>query len=117
MASETMVLERQSVTVSATARQAHTPRRPRYKGLCSTCTHARHCTYPRDPQRTVIHCDEFEGVQAVSAKLTLCKMQPARGGAVPEAVEYRGLCRNCDNRATCTYPRPEWGVWQCEEYQ
>lgn len=30
---------------------------------------------------------------------------------------YRGLCVNCDVRETCTLPRPEGGVWYCEEYQ
>jgi hypothetical protein len=29
----------------------------------------------------------------------------------------RGLCINCDVRNTCTFPKPEGGVWFCEEYQ
>ncbi len=31
--------------------------------------------------------------------------------------EYKGLCVNCENRNTCSVPRPEGGVWHCEEYQ
>jgi hypothetical protein len=30
---------------------------------------------------------------------------------------HRGLCLNCDVRNTCTFPKPEGGVWFCEEYQ
>lgn len=30
--------------------------------------------------------------------------------------EHRGLCVNCANRETCLYPKPEGGVWHCEEY-
>jgi hypothetical protein len=29
----------------------------------------------------------------------------------------RGLCMNCDVRDTCTFTKPEGGVWFCEEYQ
>ena len=29
----------------------------------------------------------------------------------------KGLCMNCDHRFTCSYPVPEGGVWQCEEYE
>ena len=31
--------------------------------------------------------------------------------------KYKGLCKDCKNRKTCTYPKSEGGVWHCEEYQ
>ncbi|MBA7656392.1 hypothetical protein ES703_64316 [subsurface metagenome] len=32
-------------------------------------------------------------------------------------IEYKGLCSNCDNASTCTFPGyPERPVLQCEEY-
>jgi hypothetical protein len=31
--------------------------------------------------------------------------------------DLKGLCVNCDNRHTCTFPKPEEGVWHCEEYR
>jgi len=35
-----------------------------------------------------------------------------------KAVErFKGLCMNCDNRFECQLPRPEGGVWHCEEYR
>jgi hypothetical protein len=27
-----------------------------------------------------------------------------------------GLCVNCSQRFSCTYERPEGGVWHCEDY-
>lgn len=30
---------------------------------------------------------------------------------------FKGLCMNCDNRFECLLPRPEGGVWHCEEYR
>ena len=31
--------------------------------------------------------------------------------------QFKGLCKNCKKRKTCTLPRPEGGVWRCEEYE
>ena len=31
-------------------------------------------------------------------------------------ASFKGLCVNCDHRFTCTLPKPESGVWYCEEY-
>ncbi len=28
----------------------------------------------------------------------------------------KGLCLNCDNRASCRFPIVDGGVWYCEEY-
>lgn len=30
---------------------------------------------------------------------------------------FKGLCVNCAYRETCLYPKPEGGVWHCEEYE
>jgi hypothetical protein len=31
--------------------------------------------------------------------------------------QFKGLCKNCKKHKTCTLPRPEGGVWRCEEYE
>lgn len=33
-----------------------------------------------------------------------------------ETVQYKGLCKNCEKRETCTIPKPKGGVWRCKEY-
>ena len=34
-----------------------------------------------------------------------------------EEAMVRGLCVNCTKDETCTLPRPEGGVWRCEEFE
>lgn len=34
-----------------------------------------------------------------------------------DSEKYKGLCKNCKKRKTCTLPKPEGGVWRCEEYE
>jgi hypothetical protein len=31
--------------------------------------------------------------------------------------KYTGLCSTCENSETCTFQKPEGGVWHCEEYK
>jgi hypothetical protein len=46
---------------------------------------------------------------------------PAAGdlrGDPPNGDEaLKGLCAHCDKRETCTLPKPEGGVWHCDEYE
>jgi hypothetical protein len=40
----------------------------------------------------------------------------ARRAPETERVKLTGLCMNCENRRVCTHPKPEGGVWHCENY-
>lgn len=41
-----------------------------------------------------------------------------RSGAEEEnSAEHKGLCRNCKKQKTCKLPKPEGGVWRCEDYE
>lgn len=102
------------------------PRRPlrirremKYRGLCSTCVNASDCTFPRRPGKMVFHCEEFDGGEPLPRK-TVGKAEPQRPAlsTIEEknSVRLIGLCSNCDNRGTCVFPKPEGGVWHCEEY-
>jgi hypothetical protein len=94
-----------------------------HRGLCSTCRNEPTCTYPRDSERPVWQCEEFDG------ELTALRNPPGSSDAPSNRLELRppaeekhsskyvGLCLICDNRETCTFPKPEGGVWHCEEYQ
>jgi hypothetical protein len=93
-----------------------------YQGLCSTCEGAANCTFPRDPERPILHCDELDSYkpeivtvkEAAGAELTTPKA--VSRAKQKEVGEYKGLCVNCENRETCTFPKPEGGVWHCDEY-
>jgi len=41
----------------------------------------------------------------------------SKQGKESEAERFKGLCVNCDHRFECRLPRPEGGVWHCEEYR
>jgi hypothetical protein len=91
-------------------------------GLCSTCILASTCTFPRDPGRPVLHCDEFCGDDAPPTSTCPDVITPGPGtetNAITEEsgeCKYTGLCSCCDRRDTCTYPKPLGGVWHCDEY-
>ena len=86
----------------------------RRRSLCCTCVHEEHCLEGRTPEWPVVHCEQFD-----------CGRAPDRAGtrAVVAALSpvadprFRGLCVNCDLRSECALPRPDGGVWHCEEYR
>ena len=98
------------------------PSSPPFRGLCSTCEHTDHCTFPRDPERPVMQCEELASF--VEMRLATVRSVPADGRlaskgweANQEAPAYTGLCSTCEQADYCTFPRPTGGVWCCEEYR
>lgn len=86
------------------------------KGLCNTCTHEPSCVFPRDTERPVRFCDEFEG-ERLEPKVAVVLSEVKREPREPEEGRPSvGLCAYCDRWSTCTYPKSEGGVWRCEEY-
>ena len=97
-----------------------------YHGLCSSCSNTVTCTYPRDPGRSVVQCDEFEGSLKSPFKTTGTPFFMADLPSPSQRISHfrgktqngnKGLCRLCEARSTCSYPKPEGGVWHCEEYR
>ena len=96
-----------SVTQDPSASRPH-------RDLCSTCSHAEACGDRSTPQSPIFFCELFE----VFAPPPAPAAAAARESVAPQdAGEYKGLCVNCDSRDTCTLPKPEGGIWHCEEYQ
>jgi len=85
-----------------------------FRDLCSTCTHAETCGNPSTPERPIFFCELFEVFSPARVVTAPAGREPA---GRRDAGEYKGLCLNCENRNTCTMPRPEGGIWHCEEYQ
>ncbi|MGB8656466.1 MAG: hypothetical protein WCE90_01610 [Candidatus Zixiibacteriota bacterium] len=110
-------------TKTAETTIAEVLRKPEYGGLCLTCDHVRSCSYPRNPDQPVWQCEEFEAIDAPVDRTTvesfLAAAHARRESVVAENSkgQFKGLCLNCENRKTCTFPRPEDGVWRCEEYE
>jgi hypothetical protein len=89
-------------------------------GVCSACMHEMTCAHPRDLEHPPLECAEFE--------IAVRPADPVDGSACTDGHEaaalgaelpagIKGLCVNCEERASCAYPKPEGGVWRCEEYR
>jgi len=87
-----------------------------YRDLCSNCNHAKACGGRSSPKRPIFFCEEFDVFVPVPAseRARAVPMQPTRRQSTNEPT---GLCMNCDDAETCTLPKPEGGVWHCEEYR
>jgi hypothetical protein len=91
----------------------------RYLGLCSYCKSELNCMFIRDPKRPIFECEEFEEITYVSIRVPDQKNISSKNPSTREDSphSYKGLCINCEERATCLYPKPEGGVWRCDEYR
>ena len=95
----------------------------RYLGLCSYCKSAPNCTFTRDPNRPVCECDEFVGFTYASVGIPNQKnasLKHLSKNPLPSEDPfhlYKGLCSQCEERANCIYPKPEGGVWHCDEFR
>ncbi len=92
-------------------------------GICATCIHADGCAYVEAADSPKTFCEQFESdiVSTLSATdLSNLRSMPARLKKESEAIRQAktlGLCVNCAQVDTCVFPRPEGGIWHCEEYR
>jgi len=86
------------------------------EGLCSTCNHARNCSYIRNSSQPVIFCEEFDSFTPPIVEVAVEQPAPTIED-MKTWDEYKGLCVNCDLRETCAIRKPETGIWHCEEYR
>jgi hypothetical protein len=91
--------------------------------ICLLCRNDETCIYPRNSGRPVTECGEFEGYVLPQPKCTpAAGTAPDNGASLARQQQndcgpFLGLCVNCEDRETCIYPKPEGGVWRCEEYR
>ena len=91
-------------------------------GLCSTCRNACGCTYLQRARSPVLQCEEFDGYEPprrAAGGRAAATAGPHFGSDTREGYSsgYKGLCSDCEDRASCIFPKPEGGVWHCEEYR
>jgi len=85
-----------------------------YRDLCSTCSHSATCGHRSTPERPILFCELFE---VVASPVAVTPTDTPKPRDRQYAGDLQGLCRNCENGPTCTLPKPEGGVWHCEEYR
>ncbi|MBN2378561.1 hypothetical protein JXM67_02005 [candidate division WOR-3 bacterium] len=98
---------------TSTVKETKKATKVEYQGLCSTCKNAKDCVFPRSVEHPIMHCDEFVGYEGPRTKAIPRIAKPSS----KEEVEFKGLCRNCENRHHCVFPKPAGGVWHCDEYR
>jgi hypothetical protein len=81
------------------------------------CKHAPFCSFLKDVGHPVMQCQEFEGYEIFPK--TTERTGPRVGSRSEENCPgtYKGLCTHCKNRTSCALPKPEEGVWHCEDYR
>lgn len=85
--------------------------------LCSNCKNAPTCTFPKDPNRPSFYCEEFELEELPQKKIAWTPPIDAHFTKEKDTSGFKGLCSDCENYRTCKFPKPEGGIWHCEEYQ
>jgi len=83
-------------------------------GLCSTCRHSEACCYLHESEEAILFCEEFEIEKAPASSFIYDTDNVEK---LPKIAHLKGLCSNCANAITCTFPKTESGVWHCEEYR
>ena len=93
------------------------------KGICATCVHVPGCVYIETPENPKMYCEQFESELEPTLKtmdatgLKSVRTTLEEGSKAIKQAKALGLCVNCAYLETCVFPRPEGGVWHCEEYR
>jgi hypothetical protein len=116
MATGAKVAKKTTTVTTKTIRVRHTATEEpqQFLGLCMTCVHADGCAFRRDVSQAVLECDEFDMGPGPKSVIEVPSVSAVKVGGQDTA--FKGLCVNCDVRNECKLPRPEEGVWHCEEY-
>jgi len=78
------------------------------RGICVSCKYGPQCSNHHGV--SVMQCAQFEGYAYA----------PSRTAHVFQSqheVTDMGLCPRCSVEGLCSQPRPESGVWLCEEFK
>lgn len=112
-----------SPPATRTERPVKRRRQSVHRGICSTCSQASRCAFSPKDGRVVLNCGEFTPVEPRQGSDTrsVRSTSAPRPRITPTEPRRRekvmGLCASCEGRETCTFPKPEGGVWRCEEYR
>lgn len=94
------------------------PTRSTGAGLCLTCNNVDTCVYRKRRGADAISCELFDNYVTRNGgggkEATLAVLTPAKES---EPASRKGLCLNCSHQKACQLPKPETGVWHCEEYE
>ena len=94
--------------------------------ICPTCIYVSDCVHYQNSQsasKPIWFCENFDNTTALQVAENEeiyseeRSSQSTKPGIEVISGRMKGLCINCDNRASCLFPIVEGGVWHCEEYR
>ncbi len=92
------------------------------EGLCLNCVYSSSCSFQKGESQGVQFCEEY-GTAYAQGENRVSFAPAVSSGFSSEILsgtpgrKFLGLCDNCDHRYQCSFPKPESGVWHCEEYE
>ena len=86
----------------------------KFYGICTNCLQNMDCAPRQNPDKPILFCEQFEVFASPPEKLEV-KRDDVKSKEYDN--NFLGLCKNCDDRVDCMYPKPESGIWHCEAYQ
>jgi hypothetical protein len=91
-----------------------------FNDLCSTCNDAPGCRLALRRTGPIHSCQEFDDHQAPAPRAikdSSMGLEPLSPQDAAREGTYKGICANCEERSTCSFPKPYAGIWHCEEYR
>lgn len=91
-------------------------------GICTTCNYMKTCIYILKIDRPIHFCEEFDDIMKCNSQpkteSSQCKTSSSKAESQNASNKtYLGLCSNCKFNRFCSFPKPEGGVWHCEEFE
>lgn len=101
----------------------NSPLKAERPGLCMTCNNAPDCVYRSQRGFDALCCEMYDcyplpNVSSAEYEKTepiITSVKPL--SKLSNQHLCKGLCLNCDNFEDCLLPKPDEGVWHCEEYR
>lgn len=85
------------------------------QGICPTCGSFPECTYIVNADKPLFECDYFDrgaSAQPVNIKIVTTRKKDGNNGSNGIA----GICTDCQKHTACDFPKPELGIWECNNY-
>jgi len=85
-------------------------------GLCFTCNNGSICVLREKRGFDAYYCETFD-INASNGHGRIAQfVDEVKPLAKKADSKFLGLCSNCENCESCHLPKPDGGVWHCEEY-
>ena len=89
-----------------------------HKKMCEGCSKYDLCTI-RISGKDLEFCEDYEAKNYFNSRSVPISNSNTSESLINNIIinQPKGICKNCANLESCLYPRPEGGIWRCEEYE